>query len=87
MNGTHTQRGASIHNALASFVRLSPLLRALYGSWFIISISLVAAAIVTAYLRAFGLAEVPWSLVTMLILGGLGLLYECIYGIVLDAKQ
>lgn len=80
---------AVLHDAsfLAAFSRLSWRLQLLYGVSAAIALSFIATGVSVFWLRIAGGEPAPSGAATILVVGGIGLLYECALGIELDARR
>jgi hypothetical protein len=72
---------------LAAFSRLSWRLQLLYGVSAAIALSFIATGISVSWLRIAAGELAPSGAATILVVGGVGLLYECVLGIELDARR
>ena len=78
---------------LSDYLRLSRILKLLYGLWAAVAIAFVAVGLYATSMRLLGalgrvgtLGAWPLSVTAILLLGGAGLLYECVLGVKLDAR-
>jgi hypothetical protein len=72
---------------LSAYLRLPGALQLLYGLWAAIALSFLATGSYILYLRIASASVLPFSAGTILVVGGAGLLYECVVGIEMDASH
>ena len=72
---------------LSDFSRLSWRLQLLYGVSAAIALSFIATGVSVIWSRIVSGEHDPSGAATILVVGGVGLLYECVLGVELDARR